>query len=51
MKKQNTLESEVKTLEMQMESQGKFLNLVLVINVALVVLVGVLWKRTSGISK
>lgn len=51
MKKQNTLESEVKTLERQMESQGKFLNLVLVINVALVVLVGVLWKRTSGISK
>ena len=56
--KQHALESKMETLERKMESQGQFVQLfalgfaiVLVVNAVLMVLMGFLWKRTSGITK
>lgn len=56
--KQHALESEMETLDRKMESQGQFVQLfalgfaiMFVVNAVLMVLMGFLWKRTSGIFK
>ena len=51
MKKQRVLESEVETLEREVGTQRQYVQFLAVGFAFMFVIVGVLWKRTTGISK